>query len=123
MRYLLAALLLCAATGAYAIDDESAVRAIMGEASNQGYHGMLAVAVGIRNRDTLKGVYGVKAKHVDRESEYTWGLARMAWEESEHNRIHTGTHWENVEAFGMPYWAKEMEIVYEHRDHVFFERR
>ena len=38
------------------IPTNDAVRAIIGEAGNQGYLGMLAVACGIRNRGTLKGV-------------------------------------------------------------------
>ncbi len=98
-----------------------AIRAIIGEASNQGYRGMLALASGIRNRGTLQGVYGLKAKHVDNEPEWVWELAKKAWDESEFNRTHTGTHWENIKAFGEPYWAKTMEVVYSFKDHVFYK--
>ena len=108
---------------ANAIDDEQAIRAIIGEASNQGYKGMLAVAVGIRNRGHLRGVYGVKAKHVDKQPEYVREQATRAWAEAEYNRIHEGDHWENIKAFGKPYWVESMDKVYEYKDHVFYKPR
>ena len=106
---------------AYNIREDQNIRAIIGEASNQGYQGMLAVACGIRNRGTLKGVYGVNAKHIDNEPNYIWKLAEKSWIESEHNRIHSGTHWENIKAFGKPYWAESMVEVYRYKDHVFYK--
>lgn len=102
------------------ISAESAVRAIIGEAANQGYHGMLAVAVGIRNRGTLRGVYGVNAKHVYHEPEWVWNMARKAWKESEYNRIHSGYMWENIKKFGKPKWYNDVVEVYRHKDHIFF---
>jgi len=104
-------------------EDELSVRAIIGEASNQGYKGMLAVACGIRNRCTLKGVYGVKAKHIDREPDWVWKMAEEAWAESSYNLIHEGTHWENVKAFGEPYWVSSMVEVYRHKDHIFYKEQ
>lgn len=105
------------------IDNDLAIRAIMGEASNQGRQGMLAVAVGIRNRGTLDGVYGVKAKHVDKEPDWVWEIAKEAWINSENNRIHDGDHWENIKAFGKPYWVDSMIEVYRYKDHVFYKLR
>ena len=102
------------------IPQNQAVKAIIGEASNQGYRGMLAIAVGIRNRGSLKGVYGVNAKHIDNEPQWVWKLALKAWLESEHNRIHSGTHWENIEVFGRPYWADSLIEVFRYKDHVFY---
>jgi len=102
------------------IKDNDAIRAIIGEASDQGYQGMLAVAVGIRNRGTLKGVYGLNAVHVDNESDWVWELAEKAWRESVDNKLHIGTHWENVKEFGEPDWGEKMEEVYEYKDHKFY---
>ena len=102
------------------IDEKQAIRAIIGEASNQGYEGMLAVACGIRNRGSLKGVYGLRAKHVQNEPEWVFKEAKRAWVESEVARVHKGTHWENVRAFGEPYWVKDMVEVYRVGDHVFY---
>jgi spore germination cell wall hydrolase CwlJ-like protein len=103
------------------IPEKDAVRAIVGEASNQGYKGMLAIAVGIRNRGTLQGVYGLNAKHVDKQPKWVWDQARKAWKESKTNRIHTGTHWENIKAFGKPYWADSLIKVYKYKDHIFYK--
>lgn len=101
--------------------DTYAWRAIIGEASNQGYEGMLAVACGIRNRGHLYGVYGINSPHIDKEPEWVWRMAKKAWEESKDNRIHTGTHWENVKEFGKPYWADSMIEVYRYKDHIFYK--
>ena len=107
-----------------AISDSMAIRAIIGEAGNQGERGMLAVACAIRNRGTLKGVYGVKAKHVDKEPAYVWTMARKAWADSAVKDITNGaTHWENIKAFGKPYWVKSMVKVYEHKDHIFYKEK
>ena len=102
------------------VEESQAIRAIIGEASDQGFQGMLAIACGIRNRGTLKGVYGLNAKHVDNEPQWVWRLAKKAWKKSEHNRIHPGTNWENIKAFGEPYWVKSMVKVYKHKDHIFY---
>lgn len=119
--FLITILLISLITPAHAeVDSTKAVRAIIGEAANQGYRGMLDLASGIRNRGTLKGVYGLHAKHVDREPKWVWKLARKAWKESAHHRTHTGTHWENVKAFGTPPWAKSMNVVHRYKDHVFY---
>lgn len=106
------------------IEKSQAIRAIIGEASSQGFQGMLAIACGIRNRGTLKGVYGLKAKHIDKEPEWVWKLARKAWKESATNDITNGaTNWENIKAFGEPYWVKSMIKVYEYKDHVFYKKK
>ena len=122
MFVILATLFTSCARPAWAgeISDTQAIKAIMGEASNQGYQGMLAVAVGIRNRGTLQGVYGLKAKHIYKEPRWVWDLAGKAWQESKTNRIHSGTHWENIKAFGTPYWVKKMILVYSYKDHNFY---
>jgi len=113
-------LVFCFTAGAETIPTKNAVRAIIGEASNQGYHGMLAIACGIRNRGTLKGVYGLRAKHVDSQPKWVWTQARKAWLESEYNRIHDGYMWENITAFGKPSWYNDVREVYRYKDHVFF---
>lgn len=99
--------------------DSKAVQCIIGEAENQGELGMLALAVGIRNRGTIRGVYGCNVTR--KTPEYIKKQAMKAWKESKENRIHTGNHWENVKAFGSPYWAKEENKVFEYKDHVFYK--
>lgn len=124
MHKILIILLLTAATAhADNINDSQAIRAIIGEASNQGYQGMLHLASGIRNRGTLKGVYGLKAKHVNNEPKWVWDLAEKAWKESKQNRTHSGTMWENIEAFGKPSWYNDVIEVYRYKNHVFFKEK
>lgn len=110
------------ATGG-AISDARAVNAIIGEAENQGYNGMLAVAYAIRNRGTLRGVYGEHSPRVKKaglriraEAAKAWKNSQMRWGDI------TGgaTHWENVKAFGRPYWTASMVPTVLIGDHQFY---
>lgn len=116
------------------IPADRAVKAILGEAENQGPRGMLAVACAIRNRGTIKGVYGYFKIH-EHNGVYTrstprgsrpipaWVVnqAKAAWNKSlEKDITHGATHWENVAAFGLPTWAKNMTRTFEYEGHVFF---
>lgn len=103
----IALLLACNASAWAVVDEAKAVHAILGEARGESYKGMYAVACAIRNRGHLRGVYGAKADVSDASDE-TIQLAYKAWHESEEGEdITSGAdHWENVNAFGMPYWAK-----------------
>ena len=104
------------------IDSRLAVRAIVGEAANQGERGMLAVAGAIRNRGTLRGVYGVKNPIADRQPAWVWARAEKAWRESATNDVtHGATHWENCRAFGTPAWARSMTVTATIKDHTFFK--
>lgn len=115
------ALLAAVGTSRAAIPEDQAVRAIIGEAANQGYGGMLAVACAIRNRGTLDGVYGLHSKLPDQQPQWVWNLARLAWRRSQQRDVtHGATHWENVKAFGLPSWARNMRITLRLRDHTFF---
>lgn len=122
MRTLLLILGLTLSAGA-AIPDDLAVRAIVGEASNQGYKGMLAIASALRNRDSLKGVYGLHAKHIAREPKWVWDLARKAWAESATRDITGGaSHWDNVSR-KTPYWVKSMVVTARIGAHTFYRLR
>lgn len=101
----------CGVVHASSIKDEDAIRAIVGEASGEGKDGMRAIASAIRNRGTLKGVYGLKAKHCDREPAWVWAMAKQAWEDSaEHDFANGATHWEGA-VFKVPYWVKDFVLV------------
>ncbi len=59
------------------------IRAILGEAENQGYKGMLAVACGIRNRpEKLQGVQGLFSDRYDKANKEEVILATIAFWES-----------------------------------------
>jgi len=121
LKALAAIITLCAFQSFASIDDSKAIRAIVGEAANQGRVGMLAVAGSIRNRGTLKGVYGVKNPIADKQPAYVWQRAREAWAMSATNDITKGaTHWEAVKAFGVPYWAKSLTVTTNIGSHTFY---
>ena len=102
---------------------DQVIRAMIGEASNQGYDGLYAMACAIKNRGTLKGVYGAKAKHVDSEPSWVWKLAKRAYLASLSGIDVTNgaTHWENIKAFGKPYWVDSMVEVYRYKNHIFYK--
>jgi hypothetical protein len=124
------------------IPEDQAVKAIIGEAENQGYDGMLAVSCALRNRGTLRGVFGVNAPRV-KKGLYTRGTylkAKEAWNESKLDEANMtldkyGTpilidkcsfmkganSWENLNAFGKPYWADTCKQTVIVKDHVFFK--
>lgn len=119
----------CTVASAEVVGSQSSVRevdavlAIIGEAENQGYDGMLAVACAIRNRGTLQGVYGIKAPRVVQKkySPKTYAKALKAWRASSDCDVTNGAdHWENVKAFGKPKWAKTMKLTYVCKDHEFY---
>lgn len=114
----------CTLSHANGISTYRAVNAIIGEAENQGYTGMLAVACAIRNRGTLNGVYGEHAPRVINRkfSEKTTNMAIKAWAESQLHDITNGaTNWENIKAFGCPSWVKACVEVFRYKDHVFYK--
>lgn len=118
----MAACVLALKGSAATINDHQAIRAIIGEAANQGEEGMLAVACGIRNRRTLRGVYGLHAPHVDKQPQWVWRMAREAWQKSKHVDIVCGAdHWENIKAFGKPKWANRMRHTITIKDHAFYK--
>lgn len=108
----------------YEISEATAVRCIIGEAGNQGEHGMIVLAEALRNRGTTKGVYGCNAKHIDKEPKWVWELALASWRASASTGFTKGAdHWENTKTFGEPYWAKSMVMTYEYKDHRFYKER
>lgn len=66
--------------------EERAIKCIVGEASNQSFDTQLCVAHAIRNRGTLRGVYGEHARHNDSEPEEVWQNARDAWDYSAYEK-------------------------------------
>ncbi len=108
------------------VTQERVINAIIGEAENQGYEGMVLIAYAIINRGTLKGVRGENALRV-KQHEYsaiTLQEAQEAWKFAFQNPYDDptdgATHWENVKRFGTKRWMKNMTITYTYKDHVFF---
>lgn len=94
-RIALLAVFLCIFhSNSYGYTEKDAIRATMGEARSGGYKGMLAISCAIRNRGTLKGVYGLSAKGLEKEPKYVWKLAKKAWKDSANNDItNNASYW------------------------------
>lgn len=106
---------------AHAYTEQEAIRTIVGEASNQGYIGMVAVAEVIRHKGSLRGFYGLQASHSAHEHRWVWKQARRAWLASLHtNYTCKADHFENIHAFGCPYWVKNCIKTFTWKDHIFY---
>lgn len=104
------------------IPQEKAIRVIVGEASNQGFKGMVCVAEVIRHKGSLKGFYVLHAPHSAHEPKWVWNMARIAWYRSKTtNLTKYADHFENIHAFGCPYWIRNCVKTFSYRDHVFYK--
>lgn len=123
MRYIIAFLLgVIVASIIYTSRVQPQLRAIVGEASGEGYQGMLAVACALKNRGSLEGVYGVNAPHLNSEPPWVWKMARKAYFVSLTGIDITdgATHWESTD-FPEPRWAKSMTMTKHIGKHKFYK--
>lgn len=106
------------------VSSADAVRAIAGEAEGEGARGMLGVACAIRNRGTLKGVYGLHAPRVrsGRVSPQVLRKAAQAWNTSKGVDITGGAdHWHNLKREGPRKWTKKYDKTAVIGRHVFYK--
>jgi hypothetical protein len=64
------------------IPEHLAVRALVGEAGGQQDSELLAHAFALRNRGTLRGVYGLHAPHLKKEPAKSFERAQIAWQKA-----------------------------------------
>lgn len=101
--------------------DQQAVRAILGEARGQGYEGLYAVACALRNRGDLRGVRGYKAIMEPIDAKVSQDAVEAWFDSGLGPDITDGAnHWENIESFGMPSWAKHCKETVKIGKHTFF---
>lgn len=102
------------------IPQDKAVRILVGEASNQGYLGMVCIGEVLRRVGHTKGFYGLNAKHSAHEPAWVWIQARKAWLASATtNYTHGADHFENLK-LDTPYWVKNCVLTFRYKDHAFF---
>ena len=82
LTVLIITLATCLPAQANTITEEQAVQCIAGEAENQGLDGMRAHASAIRNRGSLRGVYGCNSKRLPKIEAWVFDQARRAWKDS-----------------------------------------
>lgn len=107
---------------------------IIGEATNHGYTGMYAAACVYRNqldKGIPLGCVALKRKDLDefvkREGQKKQLMAkeiiRKIFKEGTLDITGGATHYENVEKFGLPCWAKEMRVTAKIGNHTFFAEK
>lgn len=97
------------------------VGCIVGEAEDQSYEGMLAIAGAIRNRGHLKGVYGCQSKRLPYVKRAIWLLADKAWKESAQVDITQGAdHWHSIRE-PEAWWEKYGKLTVIIGDHKFYK--
>lgn len=121
--------ILCAGAGWYnKPPDPAHVQAVLGEAENQGYQGMLAVACGINNRpEGLQGVWGARSdRHALTTDQYRKMASRAVQEaKTAKNCAFLGgaDMWCSNMAECAPKWRSvPMQYVTKIKDHTFFRR-
>lgn len=118
-------LLICSPAIAETSEDV-AINCILGEARGEDYQSMVAIAEFIRKNGHDR-LIGCTAKIPNKDWVYMekTGIiqrAFKAWHNSvDTNLVKNSTHFENIEAFGVPYWAKNMTIVSKVGPHTFYK--
>jgi spore germination cell wall hydrolase CwlJ-like protein len=112
---------------ASSIPDSKAIAAIIGEAEGESLQGKIAVAEVIRNRGSLKGIYGVSAPRVLKKlySAQTLADATRAWELSKTSNLTGGAMgWGNaadIRKFKTQRWFKKCRVVKQIGNHYFWK--
>jgi spore germination cell wall hydrolase CwlJ-like protein len=105
---------------------------LVAEATSEGYQGMYAVACVVRNRLEIgmnTGLCGLKRKNLNafckregikREKEAK-EIVNLVFEQGSKDITNGAIHFECIEKYGMPLWAKTMIITCKVGEHTFFK--
>ena len=104
------------------------VQVILTEAAGESEEGQVAVGEVLRNRHwSLRGFAGLKRPDL---KQFLAGQNVQAVARAQRSLLRArggshivggATHFENVEAFGMPWWAKKMRVTAKISHHTFFK--
>lgn len=101
------------------------IKALVGEVEGESYQTKLATAEALRNRGSLKGVYGINSKRISKASRKVWEECTLSWGESAHSNLVRGaTVWGNkkdVEHFRKTRWFKSYVQTAHIGNHFFFK--
>ena len=109
-------------------------KGILGEAASERREGMYAVVCVYRNRlrnGLPLGCVALKRRDLDKfvkkqgekYEEMAKEIIREVFEKNGPDITNGATHYENVEKFGLPSWAKEMTITAKIGRHTFFAEK
>lgn len=118
----------CTPAPAGVVAYNQAIMAIIGEAEGETMQGKIAVAEVIRNRSSLKGIYGVSAPRVVKKqySAKTLADATKAWEMSKTSNLTGGAMgWGNsadIRKFKTQKWFKKCSVTKQIGNHFFWKQ-
>ena len=99
--------------------------ALIGEVEGESFLTKLATAECLRNRGTLKGVYGINSKRIAKASDKVRADCSRAWTESARTNLVKGaTVWGNasdVKIFKKSKWFKSFKQTAHIGNHYFFK--
>jgi len=109
-------------------------KGLIAEATGEGYQGMYAVACCVRNRlnkGMNTGLCGLKRKNLDvfvqregrKQELIAKEIVRRVFVENSPDFTNGATHYEAVERYGIPRWAKGMIKTAKIGEHTFFKER
>ena len=107
---------------------------LIGEAVSEGYEGMYAVACVYKNRinkGMSLGCVALKRKDLNqfikkqgvKYERMAKSIIEKVFYQNAEDITKGAIHYENIERFGIPYWAKDMIITCKIRNHTFYKRR
>lgn len=107
---------------------------LIGEAVSEGYNGMYAVACVYRNRlerGLPLGCVALKRKDLNRfvfkqgkkYTEYAKRIIEEVFYTYGKDITKGATHYENIEAFGVPWWTKGMKVTCKIGKHTFYREK
>jgi hypothetical protein len=106
---------------------ENCIKALVGEVEGESFQTKLATAECLRNRGSLKGVYGINSRRIAKASKKVWDDCERAWNQSSRaNLVKGATVWGNasdVKIFKKSKWFKSYEFVRKIGHHSFFRKR
>jgi len=101
------------------------IKALVGEVEGESFQTKLATAECLRNRGTLKGVYGINSKRISKASRKVWAECELAWSKSKASNLVSGaTVWGNssdVKIFKKTKWFKSYVQTAHVGNHYFFK--
>ena len=107
-------------------------KVLLAEGANQGYEGIYAIACVIKNRGgDLRGFMGAHRKDLDlfcnrqgkRYIEMAKQIETIVFKNNGQDITNGATHFENIQRFGVPYWAKKMDSVAVIGEHTFYKEK
>ena len=108
-------------------------KGLIGEAVSEGYNGMYAVACVYRNRLENNMPLGCVAMNKEKLDEFVADqgqhyesiskeIISLVFDQGSPDTTRGATHYENIEAFGIPYWASSMHITVKLGNHTFYKK-